>query len=220
MQNKTLLASLVAVLCLSSFFGGSTTSSSANSLSTDPVVSPGSPPAFTVCQGTFALCTSAKCTPTDRRNRKGLIADCLCDVRTQEYSAGKRPCSDVPQGPPQPGQVIPSRYSPVKSMAVCTSPFPWAMCLDSHCTVNKDDPSKATCKCKLTASPGLGFVVVTDSFRVGICSESLVSSATVDDVVQVTGFLQNNPNLKPFPITILGVDASSNVSSGRTAKSN
>ena len=90
MTNRVLVAILVGVLCLASFLGGNTTSGSANSLSIDPAVSSAQPPAFTVCPGTFALCTSAKCTPTGL----GLTATCLCDVQ-QGFSAGKRPCSEV-----------------------------------------------------------------------------------------------------------------------------
>lgn len=198
MGKRTLLAILVAVLCLSSFLGDHTTSSFANPLSTD--LGTVTAPAFTVCPGTFALCTSAKCKPSS----SGLTASCLCDVK-QAFSAGTKPCSDVPQAPPQPGQVIPSRYSPITRMAVCTRKLLWAMCLDSQCTVDKD-PSKATCTCNLMATPEQSFVVVTDSFSASTCTASLVSSATVHDVIQITGFLQNHPNLPARPITILGVD--------------
>lgn len=196
MGKRTLIAVLVALFCLCSLFANSTSSSSASS----EIQHSASAPPFTVCSGTFALCTSAKCTATDRS------ASCLCEIR-QGYSVGTKPCSDVPQPPPQPGQSIPSRYSPITSMAVCSRKVPWAMCLDSRCTINKDDPSKATCICKLVDSPRQVFVVVTDSFSASTCTSSLVSSATFHDVIQITGFLQNQPNLKPLPITIVGVDA-------------
>lgn len=199
MGKRTVIAVLVALLCLCSLFANSTASSSASS----EIQQSASGAAFTVCPGTFALCTSAKCTITDRST---LTASCSCDVR-QGYSAGTKSCSDVPQAPPQSGQSLPSRYSPIASMALCLRKVPWAMCLDSRCTINKDDPAKATCTCKLMDSPKQAFVVVTDSFSASTCTTSLVSSATVHDVIQITGFLQNQPNLKPLPITIVGVDA-------------
>lgn len=199
MRKRTVLAVLVGVLCLCFLFGKSSSSTSASA----EIQQSASAPAFTVCPGTFALCTSAKCTATDGSR---LTASCSCDVR-QGYSAATKSCSDVPQAPPQSGQSIPSRYSPITSMAVCSRRVPWAMCLDSRCTINKDDPSKATCTCKLMTSSRQIFVVVTDSFSASTCTAALVSSATVNDVIQITGFLQNQPNLKPLPITIVGVDA-------------
>ena len=81
------------------------------------------------------------------------------------------------------------------------------MCLDSPCVVDKNDPTKAKCDCKVMRSKN--YVVVAATASDSMCKTALWSSATVDDVIGVTGFLfsQNPQQLKPFPITIVRVDA-------------
>ena len=158
-------------------------------------------PSFTVCSGTYALCTTATCKPVAGRKR---LLSCSCTVQ-QGSSAGAKSCREVPQGPPTAGQTIPSRYYPIKSTAVCSNSRRWAFCLDKTCTV---DPSllTATCTCTRKSTPKQHYVVVTDSFSASTCTTDIWSSATVRDVLQITGFLQNSQQLKPFPISIIGVE--------------
>jgi len=197
---------LIAVLCGLLFPGSKTAATLA------PLPSPESPPnaagapvpGFTICQGTFALCTSAKC--TGQRTQSGLKVKCSCDVKQAAYSVGTKPCSDVPQAPPTPGQLIPSRYSPITSTAVCPGNGVWAFCLDKKCTVDQNT-AKATCECTLLRSPQR-YVVVAGTAADAMCTSAIWSSATVDQVLQVTAFLyeQNSPNLPAQPITILRVE--------------
>ena len=44
---------------------------------------------FKVCQSTYALCTTAPCTPVE-----GDTVSCACEVKTG-YSAGQEECQDV-----------------------------------------------------------------------------------------------------------------------------
>jgi hypothetical protein len=92
-------------------------------------------------------------------------------------------------------------------MAVCEAPGKFAMCLDSPCVVDQKDTTKANCNCKLTASKN--YVVVKATASDAMCKSAIWSSATVDDVIGVTGFLfsQNPQQLKPFPINIVRVDS-------------
>ena len=168
-------------------------------------------PSFTVCKGTFALGTRAKCKIGGVNTQAGITINCICDVKQQSYSVGTDPCTDVPQVPPRAGLVIPSRYSPINRMAVCSSSALWAMCLDSACKVNTD--GTANCDCKLTLAPaGQSYVVVegtsTDAKCVG--KDYVWSSATVSDVIGVTGFLysQHPQLLPPEEIKIVRVEAS------------
>jgi hypothetical protein len=158
-------------------------------------------PRFTVCSGTYALCTTATCKPVAGSKR---LLSCSCTVQ-QGYSAGAKSCQEVLQGPPTAGDTIPSRYYPIKSMAVCSNSRRWAFCLDKKCTV---DPSlsTATCTCTRKSTPKRDYVVVTDSFSASTCTIDIWSSATVQDVLQITGFLQKSQQLKPFPISIIGVE--------------
>jgi hypothetical protein len=165
-----------------------------------------SAPSFTVCLGTYALCTTAQCKVLPSPPGSTPTYSCSCDV-VQGYSAGAKSCAEVPPvTPPKAGDKIPSRYYPVKSMAVCENNRPWAMCLDSHCTVDKGLKT-ATCNCSQAPPPTQPYVIVGDSFSESTCTTNIWSSATVEDVIQITGFLQDSKQLKPFPITIVGVGA-------------
>lgn len=210
MRKTAVVAVLVGSLCLLSCSKESTPSNSNHSstesppMGASPTVAP--TPTFTVCSGTYALCTTAKCTlivGTEPGSKPKL--SCECDVK-QGYSAGAKSCTEVPKPPPQTGESIPSRYYPITSMAVCSNSRHWASCLDAPCTVEAG-LSKARCVCDQVSTPTQSYVVVTDSYSGSTCRSDIWSSATFQDVLQITGFLQDSPQLKPFPITIVGVGA-------------
>ncbi len=150
---------------------------------------------FTVCLGNFALCTTAKCTPVP--GQQGVVS-CACDVKTG-YSAGHESCQDVKHT--SPGQLM-SRYFPVKYHAICSNDRPWATCLDKPCTVDKDNPSRASCACSLVKDQG-DYVIVTETYDDSTCVTGIVSSATVQQSAQITDFLKTTEHLKPFPIKIV-----------------
>lgn len=164
---------------------------------------PPGPPTFYVCQGTYALCTTAKCTsiPVPAGSPPKLL--CSCDVK-QGYSAGAKSCQEVTGDPPHPGQSIRSRYFPIKWMAVCSNSRPWASCLDSPCAVDADT-TKAKCTCEEVTTPTQTYVVTVDSYNGSTCTTDIWSSANVEGVFQITAFLQDS-ELKPFPISVVGVE--------------
>lgn len=159
-------------------------------------------PSFTLCNGTFALCTKAKCLPVPGTKEK---VNCKCEVK-HGYSAGTKPCDTVPPEPPKANEAIPSRYFPISSMAVCSIDAPWAFCLDKPCTVDDKDPHKANCLCDVKRTPEQSYVVVAGTKDDAMCTDALWSSATVQDVIGVTGFLYTQPQLQPSPITIVRVE--------------
>lgn len=91
-------------------------------------------------------------------------------------------------------------------MSVCEGKQPWAMCLDSPCIVDQNDPTKANCNCTLMVT-AQSHVVVAATTSDSMCNSAIWSSATVDDVIGVTGFLFSQNQLKPFPINIVRVDS-------------
>lgn len=153
-------------------------------------------PDFKLCQSTYALCTTAPCTPV--AGTKDTVS-CACKVETG-YSAGLEACQDPTET--SDGKQIHSRYFPVKSYAVCTNDRPWAWCLDKPCIVDKDDPTKASCACTSVKDQG-PYVVVTDDYTDKTCSTGIISSATVTQITQVTDFLKKSSELKPFDIKVL-----------------
>jgi len=150
---------------------------------------------LTVCKGTFALCTTATCTPVP--GHEGTVS-CGCDVKTG-YSAGHESCQKAEAVGP--GHLM-SRYYPVKYRAICSNSRPWANCLDKPCTIDKNNPSKATCACSLVQNAG-DYVVVTPTYDASTCTTGIVSSATGKNATLMDDFLKTQPELKPFPIKVV-----------------
>jgi hypothetical protein len=149
-----------------------------------------------VCESTYALCTTAPCQPI--AGKENTVA-CACEVKTG-YSLGMEPCKEKAET--SDGVQIVSRYFPIKSYAICDNDRPWANCLDSPCTVDGSDPSKASCACPAIKQKG-PYVVVTYTYTDQTCTTDLWSSATVTDANAVTEFLKTNDNLKPFEVKVL-----------------
>ena len=204
MRKLAVVAGLFGSLCLLSCSKPHTASGSwASSSTASPPIGATSAAAtapFTVCKGTYALCTTAICAPLEAGS-----ASCLCDVKQEAYSVGKNSCAEVPQSPPTPGLTIASRYSPISSTAVCATEANYAMCLDSPCTVDSDI-SRAKCKCSVIKTPN--YVVGRGTHTDAMCKTALWSSASVNDVIQITAFLyaQNPQLLPPHPITVVRVE--------------
>jgi hypothetical protein len=152
--------------------------------------------AYTVCESTYALCTTAPCQSIAGRED---TVSCACEVKTG-YSLGMKPCRTAVDT--SEGKQIVSRYFPIKSYAICDNDRPWANCLDSPCIVDKDNPSKASCACPVVKGAG-PYVVVTESYTDSTCTTDLWSSVTVIDANKVTDFLKTNADLKPFEVKVL-----------------
>jgi len=157
------------------------------------------PPAFRVCNATFALCTIAMCDPIP--GNPGQVT-CHCTVN-EGYSvgSGQVACEDLQKQRPK----LSSRYYPTKVVAKCSEDRPWAFCLDSPCQIDENNPRAASCQCTLentkkTSDPVVPWVVVTSAYSPATCTTGIVSSATVKDVETVTEFLKSNTFLRPFRI--------------------
>jgi hypothetical protein len=157
------------------------------------------PPQFTVCKATFALCTVAACDPIPGKPDQ---VTCHCTVN-DGYSVGSAQvsCEDLKkQRPPN----LSSRYYPIESAIQCSADHPWGFCLDSPCAVDGNDPRAAACTCNLvnaapTPTPPVApWVFVTGAYSPAACTTGIVSSATVADVEAVTNFLKTSKSLPPF----------------------
>jgi hypothetical protein len=154
-------------------------------------------PDFIVCKSTYALCTTAPCTPI--ADKPG-FASCSCNVQT-DFSAGMKACGDKSIGQ---GGSLRSRYHPISSYSRCSNNRPWAFCLDSPCLADKDDPSKAACTCSVVKDQG-DYVIVNDSgsYDASSCTTGMYSSATVVQLDQVTDYLKTHDTLpNPVPMKI------------------
>jgi hypothetical protein len=152
---------------------------------------------FKLCKSTFALCTIAHCSPIPGNAKE---VACHCTVN-HSYSAGQQSCEGVKQT--SAGAQIRSRYYPVKSYAVCSNDRTWAWCLDKPCTIDKNNPEAATCACDAVKNLG-NYVIVTSAATPATCTTGVISSATVQQITEVTDFLKTKSNvLAPFPIKVL-----------------
>jgi hypothetical protein len=159
-------------------------------------IAPAQAQAFKVCKGEFALCTIAPCDPVPGNDKQ---VACHCTVN-RGYSAGQEPCQGAKETPE--GRQIRSRYYPVKSYAVCANDRPWAWCLDKPCIVDKNNPQAALCTCDAVKNLG-DYVIVTSAYTAATCTSGVISSATVQQIGQVTDYLKKTGPLSPFPIQIL-----------------
>jgi hypothetical protein len=150
---------------------------------------------FTACKSTYALCTTALCQPIP--GKKGSVT-CFCDVKTG-YSAGTRACSGVIESKHK--QEISSRYYPIKAYERCSNDRPWAFCLDSPCIIDSINPSKALCLCSLLQNQG-DYVAVKEGQNPTSCTSGIYSSATVDDINQITDFLKGQTDLQPYKVKV------------------
>jgi hypothetical protein len=155
---------------------------------------------FTLCKGIFALCTFAKCEPIMILETP-LLLSCACDVYTDQWSVGMKACQSKEEVPGK-GQLIRSRYYPnFTSYSRCSNNRPWAMCLDSPCIVDKNDKTKAQCTCPVVQGQG-DYLVKPGTDQ---CSNGPISSATVDDLDQITDFMETRPELPPQNLTVINV---------------
>jgi hypothetical protein len=155
-------------------------------------------PNLNLCKSTYALCTTALCT-AEQVPGKGEVYQCACNVKAG-YSVGTTPCQDAKHS--NEGDIVISRYYPIKFYAVCSNDRPWADCLDASCVVDKYDKKKATCACRPAAKQG-DYVILPKKYSADSCTTGTYSSATVTEVNQVTDFLKTQSDLKPFEIKVL-----------------
>ena len=151
---------------------------------------------FKVCESTYALCTTATCTPVPGKDN---AVSCVCEVKTG-FSAGQESCQTAEET--EDGKQIKSRYFPVRSYAICSNDRPWAWCLDKPCIVDENDPEKASCACTTVRNQG-PYVIVTDSYSASTCTTGIISSATVTQIDQITDFLKSESKLRPLDIKVL-----------------
>jgi len=145
---------------------------------------------FQICQGLFALCTTAPC-KVDPKNKDKLNCDCTVNLG---YSVGSKAYN--PPAKVVPGSVISSRYFPITNYQVCSatpSPTqPWAWCLDAQCTVSSN-PALATCSCAAVTSgtyQGVAttpWIVVTTHYDPQNCTTPIWSSASISEMQDATG---------------------------------
>lgn len=151
---------------------------------------------FTLCKSTYALCTTARCKAVP--GKKNALT-CGCVVRTG-YSAGTQICRPVQHTAA--GDLIYSRYFPVRAYAVCSNSRPWAWCLDVPCLTDRNHPSRASCACTAVQEEN-PYIIVTDKYAQSTCATGIISSATLQGIKQIDNFIQSKHLLPAFTVKLL-----------------
>ena len=187
---------MLATACL--MLGSFSVSALAQAPSTTPPA-PLTPAAtFYACRMTYALCTFSECEAVVIMGDKA-TSTCNCKVITDGWSVGAKDCkADKPDG-----TQIKSRYFPIRTYARCTNKRPWAMCLDSDCTIDKNDKTKAACNCSVKRDVG-DYLVEPDSPGIpSQCDNGIISSATVVDLDTITDFLQKQDKMPVYDMLVV-----------------
>jgi hypothetical protein len=145
-----------------------------------------------ICEGEYALCTTAKCSPIP-----GQSATALCNCQMKKgYSVGYQSCPE-PTITPEGFKTTKSRYYPIKDYVSCSNNRAWAFCLDSPCIVDKNDPSKAICTCSTVQGKGDYMIVSSTCDKAG-CESDFYSSALLTQNKELELFLQHPANKEIF----------------------
>ncbi|HTX75174.1 MAG TPA: hypothetical protein VMD29_03135 [Terracidiphilus sp.] len=161
---------------------------------------------FRLCHTTYALCTFAQCGPAVAQGNRETTT-CACRV-WQGYSvAAVAPKGTECDGPrtTRDGKIkVISRYYPIPGYGTCSNNNPWAMCLDMPCVVDSNDKTKANCTCsvqnrqsvtraqkKKVDESKMDYLVSYGA----ACPSGIISSATVFDLDNITGFLNSQDKI-------------------------
>ena len=75
--------------------------------------------------------------------------------------------------------------------------------MDKPCIIDKNNPEAAACACDAVRNLG-DYVIVTSADTPATCTTGVISSATVEQITEVTDYLKSKTKLlPPFPIEIL-----------------
>jgi hypothetical protein len=152
-----------------------------------------------ICEGRYALCTSAPCIPNPSDPNSTAI--CACEV-TEGKSYGFKSCQErVPRTDENEVTSLVSTYSfaqaPTKPIIVCPSGKPWTDCLDKPCTIDPLNPLSAICSCDIKRTSR--FVTYGANCNSLTCNTGFWSGATIEDFVNATEILGKALGLDKSP---------------------
>jgi len=153
-----------------------------------------------ICEGLYALCTSAPCVP-DPEN-KDSKAICSCEVN-KGINFGYSSCDSREKKTDDYGVTnLISTYSfaqgPSKPVLSCPKGKPWTDCLDKSCTVNPLNPLNAYCKCDIIRDEA--FVTYGGDCNMLTCDNGYWSGATVEAYIEASTLLSEKMGIKDFPV--------------------
>jgi len=153
-----------------------------------------------ICDGPYALCTSAPCVPDPRDPQNKSICECVVEMGKSfgNSTCEERKAKALPDGT----KTVVSTYSfeqvPVTQLMSCPSGKPWSNCLDYPCTVDPLDTKRAVCSCKIERQGE--WVTYGGSCVQGSCGLGYWSGATKDAYLGGSKYLAKELGLKEIPM--------------------
>jgi len=152
-----LLAIFVTAAALAADPQTTTTTSTSSSSQPGAIVA-------TFCNGPYALCIKAPCSPiVSRKKGDGTYsieeANCTCDVLAG-WSMGPGACDKRTPETVSGRTYLVSTYSNFYNKTNLTLSCPssdevWALCYGAPCVIDQKDPSKAVCTCPIQIGPSM-----------------------------------------------------------------
>lgn len=151
-----------------------------------------------VCDGQYVLCNAAPCQQIPGMKDRAL---CECSL-WKGTNVGYSTCQQrKPQAAPFQQTKLLSTFSlggmHYKYMH-CKAKTPWTNCLDQSCFVDKTDPRKAHCNCKI--EQGTNFVTFAGMCDTSNCDKSMWSGALSQDNLKFIKLISEHTGLKKTPI--------------------
>jgi hypothetical protein len=157
-----------------------------------------------ICDGVYALCTSAPCIPAPRDPKNKSICECVVQ---EGKSYGNTPCETrKPKTLADGTKMLTSTYSfeqaPVTQVMTCPAGNPWSNCLDMACTVDPLNTKRAICNCEIVREGK--FVTYGGSCDTGSCGLAYWSGATVGAFTSASKFLAKELGQSGMPLRQCG----------------
>jgi len=155
-----------------------------------------------VCEGLYALCTSAPCIPDPTDPEKKAVCSCeVLDGRSFGFHAcPQRKASTDSNGVTKVTSTFSFAQAPTKPVLVCPAGKPWTDCLDSPCIVDPMDPTHAICTCGIERKGS--FVTLGGDCNTITCDTGYWSGATPDTNEVVSGPLMKALGIDTSPMTL------------------
>ena len=141
-----------------------------------------------VCDSPYALCNAAACQQIPNTKDRALCTCSMWEGKNIGFSSCKQRAK---QATLHEQTKLLSTFSfggmHYKYMT-CPSGKPWTTCLDQSCLVDKNDPRRAYCNCKI--QEGTPYVTFAGMCEKNACDKSMWSGAKVQDNLHFMKLLQ------------------------------
>ena len=153
-----------------------------------------------ICEGAYALCTSAPCIPAPRDPKNKSVCECVVQVGK---SYGNTSCeARKPKTLPDGTKMVTSTYSfeqvPTTQLMTCPAGKPWSNCLNRPCTVDPMNTKRAICNCEIVREGE--FVTYGGSCDTGSCDLAYWSGATGESYIGASKYLAKELGQSSVPI--------------------